>query len=112
MPIPNADQAVVPIEKVTEYLLNPLHPVGGPKARWLAALGYCLESPKELADDLLGVVRKSEDFTVQSDVFGVKYAVKGSLITPSGRIARVLTIWMIENNTFFPRLVSAFPARS
>lgn len=112
MPIPNADQAVVPIEKITEYLLNPLHPVGGPKARWLFALGYRLESPEELADGLLGIVQKSDDFTVQSDVFGVKYGVRGSLIAPSARTARVLTVWMIENGTLFPRLVSAFPARS
>ena len=112
MPIPNADQAVVPIEKITEYLLNPLHPVGGPKARWLFALGYRIESPQELADGLLGIVRESEDFTAHAGVFGVKYAVRGTLITPSTRSARVLTVWMIENDSAFPRLVSAFPARS
>ena len=112
MPIPNADRAVVPIEKVTEYLLNPLHPVGGPKARWLYALGYRLESPEQLTNDLLTIVRQSDAFTVQANFFGVKYAVRGSLVTPSGRVARVLTIWMIKNDTSFPRLVSAFPTRS
>jgi hypothetical protein len=112
MPIPNADRAVVPTEKVTEYLLNPLHPVGGPKARWLFALGYRLESPEELANDLLGVVRTSEDFTMQADRFGVKFVVKGLLTRPNGRSARVLTIWMMEHDTSFPRLVSAFPTRS
>lgn len=112
MPIPNADQAVVPMEKITGYLLNPLHPVGGPKARWLFALGYRPELPEQLANDLLGVVRTSDDFVAQADLFGVKYVVRGPLVTPSGRTARVLTIWMIENETPFPRLVSAFPARS
>lgn len=112
MPIPNAVQAVVPAEKVTEYLLNLLHPVGGPKARWLFALGYRLESPEELANDLLDIVRTSDEFTMQADRFGVKYVVKGSLIRPNGRSARVLTIWMIEHDTSFPRLVSAFPTRS
>jgi hypothetical protein len=40
MPIPHADDAVIPAEKLTAYLLNPLHPVGGLKAVWLLSLGY------------------------------------------------------------------------
>ena len=46
MPIPNAHRATIPPRKLSEYLLNPLHPVGGPKASWFVMLGYQTEVPE------------------------------------------------------------------
>ena len=112
MPIPNAHQATIPPEKLSGYLLNPLHPVGGPKASWFLMLGYQTEIPELLAADLLKIVGSSADFDSLQDVFGVKYVVRGVLRTPSGRLVPLLSIWMIENGSDVPRLVSAYPARS
>lgn len=112
MPIPNADKAVIPHEKITAYLLNPLHPVGGPKATWLLSLGYQPEAPQQLAADLLAIVGTSDDFTALEDPFGVKYVVRGSARTPSGRVVNLQTIWIQEHEMTRPRLVSAYPSRS
>jgi hypothetical protein len=71
MPIPNAHQATIPPEKLSEYLLNPLHPVGGPKASWFLMLGYQTEVPELLAADLLRIVGSSDDFDSLPDSFGV-----------------------------------------
>ena|SRR5437867_10843013 len=43
MKLPNFDKAVVSEEKITGYLLNPLHADGAAKARFFAALGFRLE---------------------------------------------------------------------
>jgi hypothetical protein len=44
MPFPDAERAVVTEEKVRDYLLNPNHPVGGPKAAWFASIGYSIDN--------------------------------------------------------------------
>jgi hypothetical protein len=38
VPIPNAERAIVAIEKLTSYLLNPGHKRGGAKAKLLLSL--------------------------------------------------------------------------
>lgn len=52
MPFPDAKHAVVTQEKFRDYLLNPIHPVAGSKAKWFASLGYTHENWKRLRDDL------------------------------------------------------------
>jgi hypothetical protein len=38
--IPNADHAIIAIEKLRDYLLNAAHRRGGSKARLLLSCGY------------------------------------------------------------------------
>ena len=48
--MPNADRATVPEQKVTHYLLNPAHPVGGieyPRERHQRLAGREAESDRE-----------------------------------------------------------------
>jgi hypothetical protein len=111
MPIPNAENASIAAEKVTEYLLNPSHPVGGSKARWFIALGYDPDHPGGLADDLLDLVRRTDSFTTEESPFGVKYNVSGRMVTPSGRRVNVMTVWIFERGDSAPRLVTAYPGR-
>ena len=112
MPIPNAHQATIAFEKLSSYLLNPLHPVGGPKASWFLMLGYQTEVPELLAADVLKSVGSSDDIDSLPDSFGVTYVARGDLRTPSGRLVPLQSIWMIEKRSDVPRLVSAYPARS
>jgi hypothetical protein len=54
MQLPNSDRAVVEIEKLRDYSLNPNHPVGKHKARaFKAALGITLEDAAWLRDRAL-----------------------------------------------------------
>ena len=108
MPIPDAEQAVVAKEKVQDYLLNTDHPVGGPKAIWFTAIGYSPDKWQELADDLLNLVRTSDDFVAKPSPFGVKYEVRGEIGRPGYRPGRILSVWIVEGNAP-PRLVTAYP---
>jgi hypothetical protein len=109
MPIPGADSAIVPAEKLTHYLLDLSHPVGGPKARWLSALGYNPNQPDQLANDLLNLVQTSDQFVAEPTSFGVKYQVKGSLTSPAGQVGKVISVWIIETGSLQPRLVTVVP---
>ena len=109
MPIPNAEHAVVPPKKLTEYLLNVSHPVGGPNACWFISLGYDPNRLQRLAGDLLEVVRHGDTFSTDSLRFGVKFEVPGRMMTPSGRSVNVVTVWITEPDDPHPRLVTAYP---
>lgn len=108
MAFPDADRAIVPEEKLREYLLNLAHPVGGPKAAWFASVGYTLDNWRNLADDLLGVARNGDDLVAKRSPFGVKYEVTGQIGRPGHRPAAVVTVWIVEGNGP-PRLVTAYP---
>lgn len=108
MPIPDAESAFIPPEKLSNYLLNLTHPVGGPKARWLISLGYHPDNPDQLESDLLEIVRNSSDYVDETTRFGVKYVVFGQLQSPNGNLANVRTVWITETNVQQPRLVTAY----
>ena len=110
MPIPHADRAHVPTDKITAYLLNVDHPVGGPKATWFLKLGYVIEEPTILADDFVAIVRGSDDFTETISRHGVKYIVRGELLSPNQQQVDVVTVWIVESHTSHARLVTAYPA--
>src|SRR5262245_57837140 len=109
MPIPNADSAHVPPEKLTGYLLNEQHPSGGGKAKWFLSRGYDLADPTVLEQDLLELVHTSEEYTESSSPFGTKYVVSGKITAPNGSEANLTTVWIVEPSDPSPRLVTAYP---
>ena len=109
MPIPHAEAAFIPPEKLSEYLLNPGHPIGGPKARWFLEHGYDPHDSQRLAADLLGLVCISSDFVDEATQLGVKYIVRGQLHAPDGSLANVVTVWIAETDPPAPRFVTAYP---
>lgn len=110
MPIPNAESSFVPSGKLSGYLLNRDHPVGGTKAEWFISHGYDPDTPGQLRSGLLEMVRNSSDYVVKETRFGVKYVVKGRLESPVGHHAVVYTVWITETGSRRPRLVTAYPA--
>lgn len=109
MPIPNADAAVIPAEKLTNYLLNEKHPVGGSKANWFHKLGYDSTNQAILEHELLKLVRTSESYTEKGSPFGTKYVVSGTITVPTGKEVNLITVWIIEASQETPRLVTAYP---
>lgn len=108
MPIPNSENAVIAEEKIRDYLLNPSHPVGGPKAVWFASIGYTIGNWQDLFDDLLQIARTSENFIAKFSPFGVKYEVVGVIGRSEHRQLLVISVWIVEDNDL-PRLVTAYP---
>lgn len=97
-------------EKLGAYLLQPEHPLGGPKARALARfLGYGPGDAPRLRAELLEVVRSMPVWAQRPGYSGaVKYEVAGVIGGPNGRRAPVLTIWQVDAPGESPRLVTAY----
>lgn len=109
MPIPNADRAIIAVEKVTAYLLNASHKRGGAKARLLIALGYQPALPERLVADLRAQHLSLDAVRVDRNAYGVSYRLEGDIVTPSGRSSRFCSIWQIDTGTDAPRFITMYP---
>ena len=109
MKLPNFQNAVVPTDKLANYLLSEIHPVGRPKALFLTKLGYDDRDTGVLARDLLTIAHVEDVSNIQSSDFGTKYIIEGMIQTPNGATVAMRTVWIIELNNPHPRLVTAYP---
>jgi uncharacterized protein DUF6883 len=109
MQLPNANEAIVPREKIESYLLDLAHPIGGGKARFFLSFGFRREAWNVLADAFRKHAQESPVANSISDGDGVTYLVEGPLETPSGRKPRIRTIWLIETGQVAPRFITAYP---
>ena len=112
MPIPNAKLARVDAEKLSDYLLNLFHPVGGAKARWLVSHGFSPDEPQILRNELIAIAKTSDDFESVETEYGVKYTVNGNLNCPDGKTPAVKTVWMSSPEEYYPLLVTAYPDKT
>lgn len=108
MRIPFAEQAFIPIEKLTDYLLNVDHPDGGPKARVLAHAGFCVEAPEEFEQALREQHLTREARQGKPSPFGTKYEITGRLTGPSGEVF-VTSVWIVLHGETTPRLITVVP---
>ena len=108
MQLPNADKAIVEIEKLRDYSLNPNHPVGKHKARvFKAALGITLRNAEWLRDRALEIAVSDNAKSGAASVFGEKFVID-SVLEHEGRSAVVRFSWIVEFGTDFPRLTSCY----
>jgi hypothetical protein len=108
MPIPDAQRAIVAVEKVRDYLLNFEHPDGGSKAAWFHSLGYTRDKWQLLAADLLAIAWDCDGFDTEMTPFGLKFRASGLVGRSARRRGRVLTVWIVEDDDP-PRLVTTYP---
>src|SRR5215831_7954109 len=105
MRLPNSEKAVVEIEKLLDYSLNPNHPVGKHKARvFQTALGITIEHADWLRDRALDAALSDAKPGTKS-VFGDKYIVDFP-IEFEGKSAVVRLTWIVEFGTDFTSLTS------
>jgi hypothetical protein len=104
MKLPNADLAVVSERKITHYLLNPAHPVGGSKARFFLRFGFKAAEWRQLADALLRHARENDALEAEKTQHGTRYTVDGSLISPHGVSLNIRSAWYIDAAGGAPRL--------
>ncbi|MDR1669655.1 MAG: hypothetical protein LBR76_06835 [Oscillospiraceae bacterium] len=105
--LPNAAKAVIPIEKLTKYALDPMNSRG----KWIAfqeALGYNLEN----ADMLLSNIKQSLiNYSAEQKGdkgYGQTYAVLMELTGANDRTASVMTAWLDDKSTGEMRLTSIY----
>ncbi len=99
----------MPIEKITNYLLDITHPHGKSKASFFNGIGYSFYDAEQLQTDLKLLACGSKILETIPNERGVKYVIVGNLIAPNGKIYLLKTIWIIEINQLKPRLTTAYP---
>ena len=109
MQLPNCEHATVAIEKLTHYLLDNDHPVGGKKSRFFSLVGYGQRHASDLQSQLLEIARKGSVSATKQTVHGTKFIIIGLLKTPTGRTIRLRTVWSIDVGQVNPRFVTAYP---
>ena len=108
MKLPYPHRAVVEIEKLRDYSLNPNHPVGKHKARvFKASLGLTMQNAAWLRERALEMAVTGEAVLGRSSVFGQKYVID-AVITHQGMSALVRFCWIMEFGTDFSRLTSCY----
>jgi len=106
--IPNAENAVVAVEKLVNYCLDQTNEVGQHKAKVFAsALGITQINYEVLRSALLNAVNSNEAVAGVSDVFGDRYIVDFDFVR-GDRCARIRSIWMINRGSEMPRLITCY----
>jgi hypothetical protein len=100
----------VPDRKIFGYLLNPDHPIGGPKSRYLAFAGYSVDNAEALRAALIEHGRSGTLSSMIETPYGRKYVVKGPLQNPVGGEFPLTTVW-IRHADGRARFVSAVPGK-
>jgi hypothetical protein len=108
--LPNAARARVDSRKITEYPLCPTHPDGASKAGFFSKLGFHTEDWMVLAGALRSHGAAHPVVRMVESTFGTRYTVEGPLETPSGRRPSVRTVWVVDQGSDTPRLITAYPA--
>ena len=109
MDLPNKGRAVVEREKVRNYLLSPSHPTGKGKAEFFTVMGFQRETWEIFADALRQMACDCPVTKTMTSPHGQKYIVDGLLITPSGQLPLIRTVWVVDAGDERPRLVTAYP---
>ncbi|MES1197092.1 MAG: DUF6883 domain-containing protein [Pseudomonadota bacterium] len=107
MRLPNAENAVVPIERLTSYLLNREHPKGKHKARLFAsALGLGPNDAEALQELLLTFASLGEAEASWTDQYGQRFVIRGKM-RYMDKEAMVRTVWIVRDEKAAPELLTA-----
>jgi hypothetical protein len=107
MKLPNGTVAIVDIEKLTGYCLNPEHPRGKHKARVFATLGFTAENAEELRAALLTAAATADAQATGRDQYGDRYVIESEIRGPRST-GVVRSGWIVRRDEQAPRLTSCF----
>jgi hypothetical protein len=105
-----ARDAIIPSDKLRDYLLSDAHPEGRSKAEYLGRLGYTQKAFRQLDADLREQILSLDVEPGRRSSYGRKYEILGLLTGPNGSTAWVRTIWIVRVGETAPRLVTLIPA--
>jgi len=105
--LPNAEKAVIPIEKFTQYALDPIKEPNKAMA-FQRALGYNKSNADELAFNIYKNLPLHNAVEKGDKGFGMQYEVVMNLTGANNKSANVLTSWINDNQKNEMRLTSAY----
>ena len=112
MKLPNAENAIIEIEKLRDYSLNPNHTKGKHKARvFLNALGMDFNDAEQLRQIILNVVLEADAIEGQPSEYGRRFVVDFNLSWSKGSLTKtalVRTGWIVRTDEDFPRLTTCY----
>jgi len=105
--LPNFENALIPMEKITDYALNSERNLDKALAFKLA-LGYTESSAGWLVRSIRQNLGLFEALSKGNNGYGERFQCIMTIVGPNTKSANVLTGWIIENGTDFPRLTSVY----
>ena len=99
----DAATAIIPTEKLRDYLLSSTHPIGRYKSAFFQSLGYLRDQHEILERDLRAVLANEAQPTDTTE-YGQKFTVRGVLPGVNGRSGRIVSVWIILRGETAPRL--------
>jgi hypothetical protein len=110
MNYPSFKDAVIPVEKLTNYLLSLDHPIGRWKAKFFRSIGFNETNVDTLREALRRIAQDGKVKEAVSSSFGKKYVIEGSVMAPNGGVTVLCTVWILGSGEDRPRFVTAYPA--
>jgi hypothetical protein len=108
MQLPNGERAIVALEKLCDYCLNPAHRVGGHKARvFESVLGLTAADAEGLQQRLLSVAQTGDAVPGKQDAYGHRYIIDFEMTTAVGT-AIVRSTWIVLVGEEIPHLTSCY----
>lgn len=108
MNLPRAERAVVDVEKLRDYCLNPAHPRGRHKARVFAsALRLFREDAEWLKAKLLDAALRDLAKKAEEDEFGQRYVLDFQCERNDTQ-AMIRSGWIVRRGEDFPRLITCY----
>lgn len=109
MVLPNAHNAVVPLAKLRDYILDPGHPQGKHKAQALGtATGLDARHAEWLRAQILEQVPDAPVLDRRVTAFGIGYNVVVRVDGPNGTLT-VQTRWIVKEGENVPRFTTLIP---
>lgn len=109
MKLPNVEQAEVPEDKITRYLLSTTHRDGKHKAAFFMRFGFKPKAWQQLMQALRDHARQHDIIREELSPFGIRYVVEGTISAPDGGAPTVRTVWFVDTGQSTPRFVTAYP---
>ncbi len=110
--VPYADGLRVEMSKITGYLLNLEHCIGGAKAQYFIARGFSVEDWEVFAGALRNHAKHNRVVSIRESEYGSKYVVDCTIATPNGDDWCLRAVWIDHGDDLGPRLVTAHPLRN
>jgi hypothetical protein len=108
MRLPNAEAAIVEIEKLRDYCLSSGHPRGRHKARvFYSLLGMTAADAEELRVALIDAALNEEASAGASDQYGARYTIDFQFRRGS-RAAGIRSCWIVLTGEDAPRFVTCY----
>lgn len=111
MKLPNLQHAVVPREKIVDYLLSSMHRDGRYKAAFFTAFGFTSDDWELFAKALRQHATDHDVSRSEQSPYGIRHIVEGTIESPDGRNPSIRVIWFVEKGENNPRLATAYPLK-